>query len=148
MAHSFNLKVDQYLAYFEATWLGSTRNKSKKRGKPLYPVSLWNKREEVISEEELTTNCSESWNSVSKSCLPMKPSLWVVMGAFKKEDSAARAKVFQVAAGEYVEPNPSRTKCYEERKEKLAQAVNNYNNMLLKDWLNLIISFYDAYIGN
>ena len=78
----------------------------------------------------------------------MKHSLWVVMGAFKKEDSAARAKVFKAAAGEYVDPNPSRTKCYEERKEKLAQAVNNYNNMLLKDWLNLIISFYDAYIGN
>ena len=74
----------------------------------------------------------------------MKPSLWVVIEAFKKEDSAARAKVVQAAAGNYVDPNPSRTKRYEERKEKLALAVESFNTMLLEDWLNVIISFYDA----
>ena len=50
----------------------------------MYKIEDWNKNEDVLREDELTTNSVESWNSVGKVTLPMKPSIWVVMEAFKK----------------------------------------------------------------
>ena len=105
-----NAKMDKYLLYFSRTWIGmESRKKGNPRGKPMFPIALWNKRAEALDEEELTSNASESWNSVSKNCLPMKPNVFVVVEAFRKEDGLARARVIEAANGSYVDPNPGRT---------------------------------------
>ena len=135
-AVDFNGKVDKYLNYIQRTWIGPIKKRSKGRGKPYFPLTLWNKREEALNREELTSNSSESWNSVSKPCLPMKPNLYGVMEAFRKEDSLARAKVIEAA-------NPARTERYQQRKIRMATAVYAYSSLSLDDWLNSMIAFYD-----
>ena len=142
-AVDFNGKVDKYLNYFQRTWVGPIKKRSKGRGKPYFPLVLWNKREEALNREELTSNSSESWNSVSKPCLPMKPNLYGVMEAFRKEDSLARAKVIEAASGRYVDPNPARTERYQQRKVRMATAVEAYSSLSLDDWLSSMIAFYD-----
>ena len=51
----------------------------------------------------------------------MKPNLYGVMEAFRKEDSLARAKVIEAASGRYVDPNPARTERYQQRKIRRQQ---------------------------
>ena len=75
----------------------------------------------------------------------MKPNLWFVMNAFKKEDSVARNKVVALAAGNYTDPNPSRTKMIAEKKVKLKAAICNYHSMVIKNWLNRMSTFYESY---
>ena len=140
-----NAKMDEYLLYFSRTWIGmESRKKGNPRGKPMFPIALWNKRAEALDEEELTSNASESWNSVSKNCLPMKPNVFVVVEAFRKEDGLARARVIEAANGSYVDPNPGRTAEIKKRKERMATAVRAYGELTLDDWLNTMIAFFDA----
>ena len=94
LAYFFNQEIESFFTYFEFTWIGFVNKRTKQCEKPLYPIYVWNKPEEVLAEQELTTNSSESWNSVSKIILPMKPNLWAVMESFKKEDGLARKKLW------------------------------------------------------
>lgn len=143
LANFFNQAIESFFTYFEFTWIGSVNKRTKKRGRPLYPIDVWNKREEVLAEEELTTNSSESWNSVSKMSLPMKPNLWAVMESFKKEDGLARSKVMASATGNTSDQNPGRTKKIADKRSKLSNAVGRYSTMLLDDWLDMMGVFYD-----
>ena len=137
----FNQAMGSFKVYFEGTWVGS--KKGKKTLKPMYKLELWNKRQAALDEEEVTSNSSESWNSVSKAGLPLKPNVWNVLAAISKEDSFARSKVLKCAAGQWTDPNPGRTQRYEDRKVQLKDAVSSYSDMLLEDWLDMVVSFFD-----
>ena len=74
-AVSYNAALDQFVVYFESTWLGSknARNPEGPRRKARFAMSLWNKYEQVINDDDGCNNKSESWNSVSKIGLNMHP---------------------------------------------------------------------------
>ena len=142
IATNFNHAMNQYIAYWEFTWIGQYNPRTKARRRPLYSIDLWNKREEALNQEELTTNSSESWNSVSKKSLPMKPSIWVVFDTFKKEDAMARSKLVASVTGNSTDPNPGRTKKIALGKEKLRKVVVSYEKVGLDDWMNTMTTLY------
>ncbi len=56
-------EIDQFLAYFERTWVGSkSHSRSNVRREPLFAHSNWNKHQAVMDGEALTNNFSESFN--------------------------------------------------------------------------------------
>ena len=93
VAQDFNHAMEHFMLYFEQTWIGSLNKRTKIRGKPRFSFDSWNKYNEVLAEDEITTNVSEAWNSVVKMTLPMKPSIWTVIEQFRKEEALARQKI-------------------------------------------------------
>ena len=94
-AAAFNIAIQQYVVYFESTWIGSknTRNPELPRRKPKYEVKVWNKYHAIIDDDEGTNNRSENWNSVSKLGMNMNPTIWTVMEMFVKEKAFVRSKI-------------------------------------------------------
>ena len=85
-AVTYNTALEQFVVYFESTWLGSknARNPEGPRRKARFDMGLWNKYDQVINGDDGCNNKSESWNSVSKIGLNMHPSIWVVLDMFKR----------------------------------------------------------------
>ena len=54
-----------------------------------------------------------------------------------------RTKLLPIVAGNYTDPNPSRTKMIAEKKVKLKAAICKYHSILIKDWLNRMSTFYE-----
>ena len=52
----------------------------------------------LLEETEFSTNCSESWNSVSKLPVVSKPSLWQLLIQLKAEDASMKAKMMAITA--------------------------------------------------
>ena len=135
-------------------------DQGQKRGKPKIPHEVWNKNSQVLALEEITSNSSENWNSVSKSSLPQKPNIWYVVQSFQKEDAGARyatqkhyfvilniyifrVKVLQHATGSLQDPHPTRTKKILEKKKKLSSVVEQYGYMKISDWLDAMQTVYE-----
>ena len=77
--HNYTESLDQYLTYFEATWIGAVNKRTQVRGKPKFSMDLWVKYQAVKDgREDLISNRSEAWNSANKISIPMKPNIWVV----------------------------------------------------------------------
>ena len=93
--------------YFKSTWLGKPRPDGPRR-KPRFPISTWSINESVLEDTEFSTNCSESWNSVSKLTVVSKPSLWQLIIQLKAEDASMRAKMMAVRTGAWKDKNPGR----------------------------------------
>ena len=130
--------------YFEQTWIGVKNPRTNVRGKPKFAIKTWNKFNQVKNGEETTTNVSEAWNSASKLSLQMKPSIWAVLAALRKEESLARAKLHSSAMGDNVENHPGRTKKREERATKLREILMKYEKVQMKEYLDLVASFYNS----
>ena len=144
VAQDFNNNMLLFLMYFEQTWIGVKNPRTNVRGKPKFAIKTWNKFNQVKNGEETTTNVSEAWNSASKHSLQMKPSIWAVLAALRKEESLARAKLHSSAMGDNVENHPGRTKKREERATKLREILMKYEKVQMKEYLDLVASFYNS----
>ena len=80
----FNEALVNMVTYFELTYLGGPRSDGPRR-KPRFPIPTWSINVSVLEETEFSTNCSESWNSVSKLTVVSKPSLWQLLIQLKAE---------------------------------------------------------------
>ena len=86
----FNKALVNMVTYFELTYLGRPRTDGPRR-KPRFPFPTWSINVSVLKETEFCTNCSESWNSVSKITVFSKPSLWQLLIQLKAEDASMKA---------------------------------------------------------
>ena len=145
VAQDFNHAMEHFMLYFEQTWIGSLNKRTKIRGKPRFSFDSWNKYNEVLAEDEITTNVSEAWNSVVKMTLPMKPSIWTVIEQFRKEEALARQKILGSAGGNVTVPNTGRRAKVAERRVKMKGAVTQYTSLSFDDYLVIIIAFYNDY---
>ena len=87
------------------TYLGGPRSDGPRR-KPRFPIPTWSINVSVLVETELSTNCSESWNSVSKLPVVSKPSLWQLLIQLKAEDASMKAKMMAITTGAWKDNNP------------------------------------------
>ena len=102
-----NASVDDFLGYIERTYIGKKRSDNG-RGNPLFPLSMWNTTERILSDRQTTTNAVESWHSRWANSLGTNHSIYSVIRGFMNEDSLARSKFQEVVAGRATNPNPSR----------------------------------------
>ena len=144
-AVTYNAALEQFVVYFESTWLGSknARNPEGPRRKARFDMGLWNKYDQVINEDDGCNNKSESWNSVSKIGLNMHPSIWVVLDLFKREEGLARAKLSSVALGTAAVDHPARAKARAEKRRQLKEVAGQFGTTLMEDYLNMVVAHYN-----
>ena len=144
-AAAFNMAMQQFVLYFESTWIGSknTRNPAMPRRKPKFEHKLWNKYDAVIDDDEATNNRSENWNSVSKLGMNMNPSIWTVLELFGKEEALARAKIHSLALGNLTIDHPARRKKIIERRSKLRSILVEWEALSLQAYFNMVASHYN-----
>ena len=144
--HNYNRDLDNYLHYFEVTWVGAKCRRTGVRGPPKFGFDLWSKYNAVKEERpDLTSNRSEAWNSASKICIPMKPSLWVVCKYIQREEGLARAKVqAAIGANPPTDSHPSRTRKRLEKAQALKRIVDQYGILPNSTYLDALVAHFNT----
>ena len=141
---NFNAALDQFVAYMESTWLGTPRPQDERR-KPRYAIDHWSINVSVLEGTEFSTNCSESYNSVSKLSVVSKPSFWQVIIQLKAEEASARAKLMAIRTGNWKDKNPARTARRKLKKAALKSLVEDYYTMNPEEFLKAAVVFYNEF---
>ena len=130
-AQEYNNAMSNFLNYFEQTWLGQVNKRTGNMGKPKFALDVWNHFDDIQEgSEDITSNRSEAWNSVSKLCIPMNPSIWVVLSSLQGEEGLARAKLAEALSGSPPsDPNPSRTRARVAKYEALRRIVDSWGTV-------------------
>ena len=115
------------------------------RRKPRFPIPTWSINVSVLEGTEFSTNCSESWNSVSKLTVVSKPSLWQLLIQLKTEDSSMRTKMMAVRTGAWKDKNPGRTARRVDKKDAMRSLVEDYFTMNPGAFLEAAIKFYNEF---
>ena len=140
-AVDFNLGLDSLVKTVERVYIGAPgRNGSRK--KPLFDHSLWNHHDYILSDVEETTNKSEAWNSASKHCMVMKPSIWKVLESLRKEEGLARAKIVSVNMGTWTDTHAGRTEKLKKKRDSLKSVVGKFGSVTIQKWMDMVIDFY------
>ena len=142
-ARNFNASMEQFLLYFEQTWIGTKNPRTQLRGRPKFELKTWNKYRQVLDGEEVTNNGCESWNSASKLSLGRKANIWAVLVAIRKEEGLARFKAQNSVGGEVVDNNIGRTRRLEERKSRLREILAKYWTEDMRGYLDMTAQFYN-----
>lgn len=80
--------LDDFLTYFECTWIGPRKHNKNNRAKPLFPIKLWNCYNLIINDDIISNNITESWRSGFNNLVGIaNPSFGVFMGSLKDEQS-------------------------------------------------------------
>ena len=136
--------VEDFLIYFEKTWIGLTNPRSGGRRNPRFPIHLWNKYTAVMDEEPTTTNSAEGFNSASKLYLQRNASIWAVITQFKTEESLVLVKLREAALGNsQAQQNTSRNVKREGRNKQLKSLVANFNQLNVEDYFGYLIDYYN-----
>lgn len=48
--------IYNFLAYFEQTYIGIVGGRNRTRRRPIYPIAVWNKHQDVLDDLEITNN--------------------------------------------------------------------------------------------
>ena len=143
VAQHYNKAIEDFLHYFEQTWIGLINRRTEVRGRPKVPFPIWNKYREVVDGVARTNNASESWNSASKLGLPRKPSVWTVLDTIKKEESLARYKIVASVQGSESDSHPGRTKKIKDADERLREVVGKYSSLPRDEYLSIVAAYYN-----
>ena len=87
-AADFTRALDDYIVYFERTWLGKLNPRTQQRGRPMFNLVHWKHNNAVMTDStEITNNKSESYNSQMKITRPMKPNIFAILKGIQDEDT-------------------------------------------------------------
>ena len=123
----------------EFTWLGPKGRTG--RCKPLYKIELWNKWEEITSEDFATiNNGSEVFNSTWNPSVPKSASIWTVIYCFKKEEALAQITFMEDLWGVHDSHNRSRDDAQQEKMRQLCNVCTQFDQQGDKQaYLNLVV---------
>ena len=139
--------IDSFLEYFEKTWVGSLNWRTKQRRNPMFAYSMWNKYNSVLTDDPLTSNSAEGYNSALSASLPVNCGIWTLIQQLRTEESMNMKKLRDVLSGLQnnlaTNPTSSRNLGRKQRHTDLKAIVSNYNNVSLDMYMNAIIDFYN-----
>ena len=136
-------QVNNFLDYFEKTWLGAMNNRTNMRRNPKFKHDLWSKFAAVVNGDDTTTNASEGFNSAIKISIPHNANIWCVMKQFQLEDSLVAVKLRDSAIGADSEIGRTRTTERQQRTKDLRNLMMNYHNIPLKDYMGYVVDYYN-----
>ena len=144
-AADFTRAIEEFVNYFEATYLGKVNPRTGRRGKPRFKFEYWNHYDVVVNDSgEITNNKSEAFNCVMKITIPMAPNIFGILKAIKDEEALSNAKFSASLAGNVnSDRHPSRTKKYCERKEKLRDLLVQYSSLTLDKYMEALMTFFN-----
>ena len=140
MAVNFNTKETQFMTYFAKVWIGlkNQRRPDLPRKQPMFKIELWNKYNAVLTEQNLTNNLCESWNSWAQYA-----NIWVVIDKLRKEESLARSKIMAISP---TSNKPDHKRRVEQRRKKALkqkEIVQKFNTMPINDYMTMVGGFYN-----
>ena len=113
--------------------------------KPMFPIPTWSINVSVLEHTEFSTNCSESWISVSKLIVVSKPSLWQLLLQLKAEDASMKSKLMAITTGAWKGNNPGRSTRTADKKTALKSLVEYYNIMDPGLFLEAAFKFFNEF---
>ena len=147
--------LEDFVDYFEKTWVGGINKRSGNRKHPKFNHNLWNKHQAIVNEEDLTTNSSEGYNHQLRLSIPKNSNLWKLICHLIKEDSLNAWKIRDAitqstrhggAGDDHATVSPSTNARSAERlrrREELKNIVRQYQELPIKKWMNMIVAYYD-----
>ena len=144
-AEDFMRAIRDFVEYFEGTWIGKFNTRSGKRGSSKFKLAYWNHYECVAEGDgEVTNNYSEAYNSQMKLTIGGSPNLYAILQALKDEEAIGHSKIANVLAGnDRTDPNPARTKKYEDKKRRIKSIVDQYGKVSLNDYFEALMSHFN-----
>ena len=105
----------------------------------MFPISIWNKYEQIMSDNfVLTNNHLEGFNSSWAPSIPKSASVWTVIDAFQREESLARATYSETVRNIHNPHNAARTKAQECKMNQLHSLCENFYQIIPNDYLESI----------
>ncbi len=52
-------ELEGFISYFQQIWIGIVAGCNKTRRQPLFPVSTWNKYQDILTNQQITNNSCE-----------------------------------------------------------------------------------------
>ncbi|CAF1192190.1 unnamed protein product [Adineta ricciae] len=107
----FDDDADQFLNYFEKTWIGERKRRGAGRKNPQFPIELWNIHDRITSNLPRSNNSIEGWHN-----------------AFAKRVSTAHPTITKLADKIRHEPKPKKA-VYRKLDERITRLVGDYNSI-------------------
>ena len=112
-------RIDELCSYFQNTYI------EKNLREPLFPPSIWNKREAASEGVARTTNAVEGWHfGIQAFFSGSHPSLWRTLENLKKDAATQKYLYLQSTAGTEF----SRRKKYRELEAKVKNAIERHQD--------------------
>ena len=127
--------IDQFLEYFEDTYIGRYRRNAPRRP-PHFSIELWNMYHRTEDELPCTNNSIEGWHhgcQANVSCL--HPTIWKFIDLLEKSQSLNRVNILQAMNG-YAAPSQRRK--YRDRNVRILAIVDDFPNQHVLAYLRAI----------
>ena len=129
-------KINDFLDYLEKNYIGSNSRTGWTR--PRFPVELWNKYQDVLEDEQLTTNRNESYHSALRKSVPLNSSLWALIDTLVDSEAKARVRREEFCSHPAGTGETGREKRRASRSQELKSLVQNKDNWSRMDYLKRI----------
>ncbi|CAF3062688.1 unnamed protein product [Rotaria socialis] len=105
----FDDDADDFLGYFEKTWIGEPKKRGTGRKKPLFTIELWNVYDRIVANLPRSDNSIEGWhNAFAKRVAIVHPSVSKLTEKVRREQSKFELDIAQIRQGQ--EPKPKKLK--------------------------------------
>lgn len=148
IADDFDDDADDFLGYFEKTWIGEPKKRGKLihqsylififtlgtgRKKPLFQIELWNVYDRTVSNLPRSNNSIEGWhNAFAKRVAIVHPTISKLTEKIRREQSKFEMDIAQIQQGQ--EPKPKKLK-YRKLDARIKRLVDDYPNLNLSEYL-------------
>ncbi|CAM4928514.1 unnamed protein product [Rotaria socialis] len=133
IADDFDDDADDFLGYFEKTWIGEPKKRGTGRKKPLFTIELWNVYDRIVANLPRSNNSIEGWhNAFAKRVAIVHPSVSKLTEKIRREQSKFELDIAQIRQGQ--EPKPKKLK-YRKLDERIKRLVDDYHNLDLGEYL-------------
>ncbi|CAF4128120.1 unnamed protein product [Rotaria magnacalcarata] len=100
VAGQFDDDADDFLDYFEKTWIGEPRRRGTGRKKPLFDHKLWNIYDRIIADIPRSNNSVEGWHNSFASRVPINhPNIIKLAEKIRREQSKFEIDIAKILQG-------------------------------------------------
>ncbi|CAF3422615.1 unnamed protein product [Rotaria socialis] len=135
IADAFNDDDDEdFIDYFEKTWIGEPKKRGVGRKNPLFTIDLWNVYDRESANLPRSNNSIEGWhNAFAKRVSIAHPMITKLADKIRREQSKFEVDIAQIRQGQ--EPKPKKA-TYRKLDDRIKRLVDDYHNVHLVDYMN------------
>ena len=136
--------IDQFLDYVERNWIGELNKRTRIRKSPRFPLTMWNKYDQVLNDDPTTSNAAEGYNHALGISVPRNASIWTVIETLRTEESSFLRKLHESVLGA-ANPDAGKSRTYrrQQRRVDIKNIVKNYGKLSKKQYIYDLIDFFD-----
>ncbi|CAF4868496.1 unnamed protein product, partial [Rotaria socialis] len=121
IADDFEDEADDFLGYFEKTWIGQPKKRGTGQKKTLFPI------DRAVANLPRSNNSIEGWhNAFAKRVTIVHPTITKLTEKIRREQSKFEVDIAQIRQGQ--EPKPKKLK-YRKFDERIKRLVDDYGNV-------------------